>query len=228
VEQCFGAYKSCRRPKSSHRSYGGLRRGIAEFHCIAAQHIQQWPYELIYIFYGLNSSTSILICMWNGVCVPASHVAGRNRHFAPMEAFSAEVSHAFYQFILIFMLLQYSNIKLELWRISRIVAHRFSTSARDSGYQTSLYIEICMRIDALKLNGYVYYGVENWWARFAFSIFDFRFSICRVVVSVIAFDWLVIFIREVRCDDCTSFEIPFCCTKARPGHASKFTIKLFS
>ena len=34
----------------------------------------------------------------------------------------------------------------------RIVAHRFSASARDSGRQTSLYIEICMRIDELKPN----------------------------------------------------------------------------
>src|SRR6266487_1253180 len=75
------------------------------------------------------------------------------------------------------MPLQYANIKLELWRISRIVAHQFSASARDSSCQTSLYIEICMRIDALKL----YYGVES---ERVGSLRIFNFHFCQMLAWV--------------------------------------------
>ena len=114
--------------------------------------------------------------MWNNVSLPISHVVGWNRHFNSA-------------YILIFTL-QYSNIKVELWRLSGIVAHQFPTSAWDSSSQTSLHIEINMRIDELKPNRYVGPKIRSMLLRVAsesvvgsLRIFDFRFSICRVVVS---------------------------------------------
>src|SRR3989442_4751216 len=47
---------------------------------------------------------------------------------------------------------------LELWRLPcgyRELWHRFSASTQDSSRQTSLHIEICMRIDEFKSNRYV-------------------------------------------------------------------------
>jgi len=77
--------------------------------------------------------------MRSNVSATTNHVAGRNRHFA------------WRCNMLIFKFLSYCGY--------RELLHRFSASARDSGRQTSLHIEICMGINELKPNRYV--GTKN-------------------------------------------------------------------
>ena len=91
--------------------------------------------------------------------MPTSYVGGQNYHFtlllrAPLSLGAAVrwASPTGYGSA------PYISFVTPALRLSRIVAPIF-TSARDSGRQTSLHIEICIGIDELKLNRYV--GTKN-------------------------------------------------------------------
>ena len=61
--------------------YSGLERRIAKFPIYSNATCSIVAYELLYIFSGLNPSTFTLICMWNNVSTPTSHVANQTHYF---------------------------------------------------------------------------------------------------------------------------------------------------